>query len=89
MDFQSDDCLCNKDWRIIKVEGPLDFSMVGVIADLSSIFKKKNILIFTISTYDTDYILVKQKDLTAGIQALTENGHMISVEKSKASERCL
>ena len=85
-DLISEDILCNKDWRIIKVAGPLDFSLVGIIADLSSVFKKKNIPIFTISTYDTDYILVKQKDINAGIQALTENGHTISIEIIKASD---
>jgi len=85
-DFFSDDFICNKDWRIIKVAGTLDFSLVGIIADLSSVFKKKNISIFTISTYDTDYILVKQKDINAGIQALTENGHTISLEIIKASD---
>ena len=85
-DLDSDDFICNKDWRIIKVEGTLDFSLVGIIADLSSVLKKKNISIFTISTYDTDYILVKQKDINAGIQALTENGYTISSEILKASD---
>jgi len=85
-DLVSDNIICNKDWRIIKVEGPLDFSLVGIIAELSSVFKKKNISIFTISTYDTDYILVKQKDINTGIQALTEHGHTISLEIIKASD---
>ena len=73
-------CLSNRDWRIIKIEGPLDFSLVGIIADLSAILKKKNISIFTISTFDTDYIFVKQKDLSDGIKALIENGYIISDE---------
>jgi uncharacterized protein len=75
----------NKGWRIIKVDGPLDFSLVGIIADLSAIFKIKKIPIFVISTYDTDYILLKEKDFKAGIQALVENGHNVSYNK-KASE---
>jgi uncharacterized protein len=77
---------CNKEWRIIKTEGPLDFSLVGIIADISSIFKKKNISIFTLSTYDTDYFMVMQKDLDIGIQALIENDHKVSIENKKASE---
>ena len=78
-DLTSEDIICkNNDWRMIKIEGPLDFSIVGIIADLSAIFKKKNISIFTLSTYDTDYILLKQKDLDTGIQMLIENGHNIS-----------
>jgi hypothetical protein len=68
---------CNKEWRIIRIEGSLDFSLVGIIADISAIFKKKNISIFTISTYDTDYFLVKQKDLDTAIQALIENNHFV------------
>ena len=78
-DLTSEDIICkNNDWRMIKIEGPLDFSIVGIIADLSAIFKKKNISIFILSTYDTDYILLKQKDLDTGIQMLIENGHNIS-----------
>lgn len=82
----SSDFVCNKEWRIIRLEGPLDFSLVGIIAEISAIFKKKNISIFTISTYDTDYFLVKQKDLDVGIHALIENDHKVSIEKTKASE---
>jgi uncharacterized protein len=80
------DIVCNKDWRIIQIEGPLDFSLVGIIAEISAIFKKKKISIFTISTYDTDYFLVKQKDLDIGVQALMENDHKVTIEKKKASE---
>lgn len=68
---------CNKEWRIIRIEELLDFSLVGIIADISAIFKKKNVSIFTISTYDTDYFLIKQKDLDIGIQALIENKHNV------------
>jgi len=70
----------NDGWRIIKVAGLLDFSLVGIIADLSTIFKNKNISIFTVSTYDTDYILVKQNDLDTAIEALKENGHSVRLE---------
>lgn len=68
---------CSKDWRIIKVAGPLDFSLVGIIADISAILKEAKIPIFTISTYDTDYILLKQKDLETGVKALTEKNYKI------------
>jgi hypothetical protein len=75
----SSNILCNKDWRIIKIQGPLDFSLVGIIAEISAIFKKKKISIFTISTYDTDYFLIKQKDLDIAIQALNKNDHIVSI----------
>jgi hypothetical protein len=80
------DIECNKDWRIIKIEGPLDFSLVGIIADISAIFKSVKISIFTLSTYNTDYFLIKQKDLDTGIQSLIENDHKVTIEKKKASE---
>jgi hypothetical protein len=76
----SENIPCSKDWRIIKVAGPLDFSLIGIIADISAILKDAKISIFTISTYDTDYILLKQKDLETGIKALTDKNYIISYE---------
>jgi len=76
----SEDIVCSNDWKIFKIEGSLDFSLVGIIADISAILKEKKIPIFTISTYETDYILVKQKDLSAGMKALRDKGHLISAE---------
>lgn len=61
---------CEKDWRILKVEGPLDFSLIGILASISTILAEKSISIFAISTYDTDYILVKDKDIDNAIEAL-------------------
>jgi len=65
------DIKCEKDWKILKIEGPLDFSLVGILASISTILAQKGISIFAISTYDTDYILVKNKDIDNAIQALT------------------
>lgn len=75
-----DNAVINNDWRILKIAGPLDFSLIGIIADVSGIFKKKRISIFAISTFDTDYIMIKEKDLNPGLEALRENGHKISIE---------
>jgi hypothetical protein len=71
------DLQCNRDWRVLKIAGPLDFSLIGIVADVSTALSDKNIPLFIISTYDTDYILVKQNDLIAGIKALEEKGHKI------------
>jgi uncharacterized protein len=79
-DIISEDIACSNDWRIFKIEGPLDFSQVGIIADISVIFKEKNIPLFTISTFETDYILVKENDLSTGMKALRDKGHQISTE---------
>lgn len=71
----SEEITCSRDWRILKIEGPLDLSMIGLIAGVSEIFKDAGIPIFTLSTYDTDYILIKEDNLRKGIRALEGNGH--------------
>jgi hypothetical protein len=77
----SQDIVCSKDWRILKVAEQLDLSLIGIIADISGILKEKKIPIFTISTYDTDYFLIREKDLNTGIKALKDKGHKISFNK--------
>jgi hypothetical protein len=72
-----DDIKCEKDWGILKVEGPLDFSLVGILAAISTILAGSGISIFAVSTYDTDYILVKEKDIDNAINILTSNRYEI------------
>ena len=57
-------------WRGIKVEGPLDFSLTGIMASLTQPLADVGISIFAISTYDTDYLLVKQESLPKAIEIL-------------------
>lgn len=57
-------------WACIKVLGPLDFSLTGILADISAVLAKTEISIFAISTFDTDYILVKSEHLQAAKTAL-------------------
>ncbi|MGE5624881.1 MAG: ACT domain-containing protein [Bacillota bacterium] len=52
-----------RDWRAFKVQGPLDFSLTGVIATLAAPLAEAKISVFTVATYDTDYLLVQEKDL--------------------------
>jgi hypothetical protein len=61
-------------WRALKVEGPLDFSLVGILAKLSSALADAGVSLFALSTYDTDYILVKEHDLPAAVEALEHTG---------------
>jgi len=68
---------CEKDWRILKIEGPLDFSLIGILASISTILAQKGISIFAVSTYETDYILVKNKDIDSAIAALVSEGYEI------------
>lgn len=57
-------------WSCIKVLGPLDFSLTGILADISTVLAKAKISIFAISSFDTDYILVKSETLQAAKTAL-------------------
>lgn len=67
------DVKCEKSWRVLKIEGPLDFSLVGILAKISTLMADNSISIFAISTYDTDYILIKEKDIEKAIEALQDD----------------
>jgi len=73
--IETHDVKSSNNWRILKIIGPLDFSLVGIIADIAGILKREQISIFTISTYDTDYIHVKENNLEKAVKALKERGH--------------
>ena len=61
-------------WRGFRIEGTLDFSLVGILARLSGALAEENIGIFAVSTYNTDYILVKAGDLDRAVEALQRKG---------------
>lgn len=67
----------DKGWKALKVIGPLEFSLIGILANLSTILAKDNISIFVISTYDTDYLLVKKEDLEKATKTLKFAGHNV------------
>ena len=64
-------------WKALKISGTLEFGMVGVIAKIATVLAKAGISIFVISTYNTDYILVKSEHLERSIQTLTRSGYGI------------
>jgi hypothetical protein len=68
---------CERGWRYLKVEGPLDFSLVGILACLTASLASAGISVFAISTYDTDYLLVKAGHITEAVQVLSAAGHLI------------
>lgn len=57
-------------WRGLKVEGPLDFGLTGILASLANPLAEVKISIFALSTFDTDYILVKQESLERALDVL-------------------
>ena len=69
--------VCEPGWRCLQVAGPLAFSMSGVLASLSAPLAEARISIFAVSTYDTDYLLLRQNDLERARQTLTAAGHRV------------
>jgi uncharacterized protein len=70
-------------WSLLKVNGPLDFSLVGVLASLALPLAQDGVSIFALSTYDTDYLLVRQVELERAVRALTRAGHRLEGAGSK------
>jgi len=75
-EFISPEWQVEKDWRAFKVEGPLDFALIGILADISSVLSQAGVSIFAISTYDTDYVLVKADKLDEAKEALTNHNYL-------------
>lgn len=67
------------EWRALKVSGPLDFALTGIMAALAGPLADAGISLFGIATYDTDYLLVKADTLDAAITALIQVGHRVTV----------
>lgn len=68
---------CEKEWRILKILGPLDFSLIGILSKVSIVLAENRISIFAVSTYDTDYIMVKENDVDNAIKVLYDKGYDI------------
>jgi len=69
---------CDNDWKAVRIEGTLDFSLVGIISQISTLLSENDIGIFTISTYNTDYILTKNKNFNKAIEVLSNAGYKIT-----------
>ena len=64
-------------WKGFRIEGVLDFSLIGILSKISGILAESRIGIFAVSTYNTDYILVKAENFDKAIQALSSSGYSI------------
>lgn len=64
-------------WRAFRIQGILDFSLIGILADISSLLAKNEIGIFVISTYNTDYILTKEENYQRALEVLSDAGYEI------------
>lgn len=71
---------CERDWRVLKAQGQFDFGLTGILASLAAPLAKAEISIFSISTFDTDYVLVKQAKLQQAIEVLRRAKHWVETE---------
>ena len=62
-------------WKGFRIEGVLDFSLIGILSKISEILADNNIGIFAISTYNTDYVLVKQENYERALDVLKKSGY--------------
>lgn len=65
-------------WRGFYIAGALDFSLVGILAGITGLLAEKRISIFALSTYDTDYVLVKKERFQDALSLLRQNGYTIA-----------
>ena len=66
---------CERDYRALRVRGTLPPDLVGILLSIAEPLAEAGLSIFAISTYDTDYVLVKARDLPAALEALRAAGH--------------
>ena len=67
----------DKGWRAFRVCGELDFSLIGILSDISGILAENKIGIFVVSTYNTDYIFTKSENFSRALDALANHGYTV------------
>ena len=71
-------CIAREDgWKAFRIEGLLDFSLIGILSRISDLMAKNGIGIFAVSTYNTDYVLVKSENYEKAIAVLEKDGYEI------------
>jgi hypothetical protein len=68
---------CERGWRCLRVAGVIDFSVVGVLSSLTAPLAEAGVSVFAVSTFDTDYLLVKEVDFDRACAALRVHGHLL------------
>lgn len=68
---------CDNGWKAFRVQGVLDFSLIGILSEISTLLAKAGIGIFAVSTYNTDYILTKKENFPKALDVLSNAGYRI------------
>ncbi|MDE5618856.1 MAG: ACT domain-containing protein [Clostridia bacterium] len=65
---------CESGWKLMRIAGQLDFSLIGILGKISSQLALAEVPVFALSTFDTDYIAVKEDKFVTAVSALEEGG---------------
>ena len=65
-------------WQAFRIQGVLDFSLIGILAKIAAILADNEISIFAISTYNTDYVLIKKEKYQKALEVLQASGYKIT-----------
>lgn len=77
-DMVPESCIVKEEgWKAFRVAGELDFGVIGILSKISTVLAENGISIFAISTYNTDYILIKEENLEKSLDALKKAGFSI------------
>lgn len=68
---------CDGGWKAFRIQGMLDFSLIGILSKISTLLAENRIGIFAISTYNTDYVLTKRENFEKAIHVLKNAGYTI------------
>lgn len=68
---------CDNGWKAFRIQGVLDFSLIGILSKISTLLADNKIGIFAVSTFNTDYILTKEENFEKAINVLECNGYII------------
>ena len=80
------DATTARDWVLLRVEGPFDFDVTGVLAALSAVLAAADVVLLAVATYQTDYLLVKAAQFDRAVVALTAAGHTLHPSQTMPSQ---
>lgn len=81
-----DTLACEHGWKAFRIQGVLDFSLVGILSKISSTLADNQIGLFAVSTFNTDYILVKKADLGRTLDVLAQTDYVTDVYIDRCNE---
>lgn len=68
---------CDNGWKTFRIQGGLDFSLIGILSKISTLLAENKIGIFAVSTFNTDYVFTKEESFDKSIKILERNGYVI------------